>query len=160
MTRRELLAVLPLSFVMAPQDQGKYSGPKPPKKDVPYLLEADKLVAVEVQQASQSSSKEGQIFSVAGTTSTARTPLPEPIFLLWADKIAPDQLGLYRFEVKDGRREVLIGKHKSEDDQILRLTVRTLDAGLFRIEASEMLDPGEYALSPQGVNTAFCFTVY
>jgi hypothetical protein len=160
MTRRELLTFLPLSFAIAAQGQEKYSGPRPPKKDVPYLLEADKLVAVEVQQASQSSSKEGQIFSVPGTTSTARTPVPEPIFLLSADKIAPDQLGIYRFEVKDGRREVLIGKHKTEDDQILRLTVRQLDAGLFRIEASEMLDPGEYALSPQGVNTAFCFTVY
>ncbi len=160
MTRRQLLAVLPLSLAIGARAQEKYSGPRPPKKDMPYLLEAEKLIPMEVQQASQSNSKEGQIFSVPGTTSTARTPLPEPIFLLLADKITPDQLGLYRFEVKDGRREVLIGKHRTDEDEILRLTIRPLDAGLFRIEASEMLDPGEYSLSPQGVNTAFCFTVY
>jgi hypothetical protein len=160
MTRRELLTVFPLSFALAAQAQEKYSGPRPSQKDLPYLLEADKLVPVERQQASESNSKAGQVLSVPGTTSKARTPLPEPIFLLWAEKITPDQLGIYRFEVKDGRREVVIGRHKSEDDEVLRLTVRPLDEGLFRIEASEMLDPGEYALSPEGANTAFCFTVY
>ncbi len=129
---------------------------------MPYLLEADKLVETEVQQASQSKSKEGQVLSVPGTTSTARTPLPEPIFLFLSEKISPDQLGLYRFEIKEGRREAILGKHKSDEDEqeVFHLTVRKLDAGLSRIEAAEMLNPGEYSLSPEGVDTAFCFTVY
>ncbi len=161
MTRRVFLAALPVSAIAVASAQDEYSGPRPAKKDVPYLLEADKLVETEVQQAKQSKSKEGQVLSVPGATSTARTPLPEPIFLLLSDKISADQLELYRFEVKDGRREVVIGKHKSDDEQDeFHLTVRKLDGALCRIEAAEMLDPGEYALAPEDGDTAFCFTVY
>lgn len=152
------MRALPVSLAIAACGQGKYFGPRPAKKDIPYLLEADKLIQTETQQATESTSKEGQLYSVAGATSAARTPLPEPIFLFWADKMSADQLGLYRFEVKDGRRQVVLGKHA--DAQDLRITLRPLDTGLYRIEASQMLDPGEYSLSPQGANTAFCFTVY
>jgi hypothetical protein len=142
--------------------QEKYSGPKPANKDLPYLLHGQKLIATEVEKASQSNSKGGQVFFVAGTTSPARTPLAEPIFLFSPDHFKAEQLGLFRFEVRNGRREVVVsGKHRSEDeDRVLRLTLRHLDEDLFRIEVSEMLDPGEYALSPEGDNTAFCFTVY
>jgi hypothetical protein len=141
--------------------QEKYSGPKPANKDVPYLLHGQKLIATEVEKASQSNSKEGQVFFVAGTTSPARTPLAEPIFLFSPDHFRAEQLGLFRFEVRNGRREVISGKHRSEDeDRVLRLTLRHLDEDLFRIEVSETLDPGEYALSPENDNTAFCFTVY
>lgn len=162
MTRRTLLASLPLVLpaVCLPQDQ--YSGPKPAKKDVPYLLHGDKLIATDVDKATQSNSKEGEVFFVAGTTATARTPLVEPIFLFSPDHFRADQLGLFRFEVKNGRREVVIsGKHKKRGDEpVFHLSLRRLDENLIRIEVSEMLEPGEYALSPEGDNTAFCFTVY
>jgi hypothetical protein len=146
---------------MAPA-QERYSGPKPANKDLPYLLHGQKLIATEVEKASQSNSKEGQVFFVAGTTSPARTPLAEPIFLFSPDHFRAEQLQVFRFDVRNGRREVVIsGKHRREDeDRVLRLTLRHLDEDLFRIEVSEMLDPGEYALSPEGDNTAFCFTVY
>ena len=161
MTRRKLLRVLPSTIAVAALARGRQTNLQPPKKDVPYLLEASKLVETEVQQATQSKSKEGQTFTVPGATSPARTPLPEPIFLLEADQLKPEQLGLFHFTVKEGHREVTFGKHKSDDDeQQLRLTVRKVGAQLYRIEASEMLDPGEYSLSPQSANTAFCFTVY
>jgi hypothetical protein len=162
MTRRTLLTSLPLflSAVALPQD--KYSGPKPANKDLPYLLHGDKLIATEVEKATQSNSKEGQVFFVPGITSPARTPLAEPISLFSPDHFRAEQLGLFRFEVRSGRREVIIsGKHKKGDaEPVFHLTLRHLDENLFRIEVSEMLDPGEYALSPEGDNTAFCFTVY
>jgi hypothetical protein len=160
MTRREILRALPASFAGTVWAQGKYSGPRPPKKDIPYLLQADKLIQTELQEATTSTTKEGKLYSVAGATSFARTPLPEPIFLFSPDKIRADQMGLYRFEVKDGRRQIISGKHRSEDDPDLRITLRPLDAGVYRIEASQMLDPGEYSLSPEGAQMAFCFTVY
>jgi hypothetical protein len=142
--------------------QEKYSGPKPPNKDIPYLLHGEKLIATEVQKANQSNSKAGQVFFVPGTTSPARTPLAEPIFLFSPDHFRAEQLGLFRFEVRDGRREVVIsGKRSKEDERrVFHLALRRLDQDLFRIEASEILEAGEYALSPEGDNTAFCFTVY
>jgi len=146
--------------VALPQD--RYSGPKPANKDLPYLLHGDKLIATEVQKATQSNSKEGQAFFVPGITASARTPLAEPIFLFSLDHFRAEQLGLFRFDVKNGRREVVTsGMHKKGDaESVFHLTLRHLEENLFRIEVSEMLDPGEYALSPEGANTAFCFTVY
>ena len=158
MTRRILLALSLLSWAASAED--KYSGPRPEKKDVPYLLHGDKLVITEVQSASQSRSKEGQLFFVPGPTSPARTPLTEPIFLFSADRFRVDQIGLFHFEVRNGRREIVIsGKHKREEESF-HLNIRKIDENLFRMEVSEMLNPGEYSLSPEGDNTAFCFTVY
>ncbi|MBV9304403.1 MAG: hypothetical protein JOY62_05955 [Acidobacteriaceae bacterium] len=161
MTRRILLALLSLGL-QAATAQDKYAGPKPEKKDVPYLLHGDKLVMTEVQNASQSRSKDGQLFFVPGATSPARTPLAEPIFLFSPDRFRAEQLGLFRFEVRNGRREIVIsGKRKrNSDEPVFHLSVRRLDEGLFRLESSESLSPGEYSLSPEGDNTAFCFTVY
>jgi hypothetical protein len=162
MTRRAVLRTIPFAVIAtAAFGQEERSNIRPRKKDVPYLLEADKLIETEVQQATQSGSKKEQTFSIPGTTSTARTSLPEPIFLFAPDRISADQLGLYKLQVTNGRREVTTGKrHSDEEETTFRLTLRRLDAGLYRIEAAEMLEPGEYALSPRGSNTAFCFTVY
>lgn len=159
MTRRIFVTVLPLSLLPG-WAQERYSGPRPPKKDVAYLLEAGKLIQTEMQQITESKSKGGRVFSVSGTTSPARTPLPEPIFLFSSGRISAAQLDLYRFEVKNGRREVAAQKNEDDNDEDLRITLRQLDEGLYRIEASHMLDPGEYALSAKDDNTAFCFTVY
>lgn len=145
-------------------DAASYDGPRPPAKDVPYLKEATKLVATELQQSTEEKSKSGTVYTVSGATSSARTPIPEPIFLFASGKIDATTLELAHFTVKDGKRELVLGSKKSSDDDddqpLLHLTVRKLDTGLYEIEAAEMLQPGEYALSPQGSNTAFCFTVY
>src|SRR3954447_5355104 len=42
----------------------RYSGPVPPKKDVLYLVHADTLIETEVATASQSASKNDQLFIV------------------------------------------------------------------------------------------------
>src|SRR4051794_13971583 len=103
MTRRTLFTSLPLFLSAVALPQEKYSGPKPPNKDLPYLLHGDKLIATEVEQATQSNTKEGQVFFVPGTTAPARTPLVEPIFLFSPDHFRAEQLGLFRFEVRNGR---------------------------------------------------------
>lgn len=141
------------------QDE-KYSGPIPPKKDVPYLLHADNLIETELANANQSSNKGDDVFSVAGETSTARTPLAEPIFLLAADKLSPEGLGLYQFEVSKGRRQISIGRKRGKGAKVFHTSVRNLAPGLFRVEAAQYLENGEYCLSPEGENVAFCFTVF
>jgi hypothetical protein len=142
--------------------QDAYTGPRPPKTDVPYLLHADTLVETEAGQArEQPRGKDEVAYIVSGASSPARTPLAEPIFLIEADKIAPESLGLYRMEVKNGNREVLISR-KKRGARPLRMMVTRIEGRLFRVEVNEGLglETGEYSLSPQGSNDVFCFQVY
>jgi hypothetical protein len=139
----------------------KYTGPRPPKPDVVYLVHADNLLPLEVAEAKQESKKDEVTYTVAGASSPARTPLAEPIFLLQSDKIQADRLELYRMEVKNGHREVSMSKSRRRGGpRPLRLSVSKLDGNLYRVEASEMLENGEYSLSPNDSNAVFCFEVY
>jgi hypothetical protein len=161
-TRRQAiaLATAALSPAVLLKAAEKYTGPMPPKKDVPYLLHADNLVETEVANASQTSNKNDVVFSVPGETSPARTPLAEPIFLFAPDRFTPESLGLYRFDVSGGKRQISMGRKKGKGARVYHTSVRNLAPGLFRIEAAEYLENGEYSLSPEGENIAFCFTVY
>ena len=139
----------------------KYNGPRPPKPDMVYLVHADNLIPTEVAEAKQESKKNETNYTIAGTTSPARTPLAEPIFMIESDKIVPERLELYRLEVKSGHREVTMQQKRSRgSSRPLRLSVTRLDRGLYRIEASESLENGEYSLSPSDSNRVFCFEVY
>lgn len=138
----------------------KYTGPVPQKHDVPYLMHADNLIETESVAATQAASKGDTVFAVAGVTSPARTPLAEPIFLFVSERIAPASLGLYQFDVKNGRREIVIPKKKGGNGKVFHTSIKELSQVLYRIEASEYLDNGEYCLSPEGENIAFCFTIY
>ena len=141
---------------------GQYDGPKPPKADVPYLLQAGNLIATEVTEAKEEDRKDGQVFVIPGAASPVKTPMAEPIFLFQSDKIQAGSLQLFRLDVNDGNREVNLGggkKHKNAA-RPLRLDVKQLSTNLFRIEAYNTLDPGEYSLSPSDSNAAFCFAVY
>ena len=139
----------------------KYAGPKPPKPDVVYLVHADNLVPLEMTEAKQESKKDETVYTVAGASSSARTPLAEPIFLLQSEKLLADRLELYRMDVKSGRREVSVSKSKRRGGpRPLRLNVTKLDGNLYRVEASETLENGQYSLSPSGSNAVFCFEVY
>ena len=60
----------------------KYTGPRPPKPDVPYLLHANNLVETETAEAKEESRKDDIIYVISGTTSPVKTPLAGPIFLL------------------------------------------------------------------------------
>jgi hypothetical protein len=156
-----LRSVLFCSVILSPLDAQKYDGPRPPQKDVVYLLHASNLVPTEVQEAQQEGKKDSTTYSVPGTSSSARTPLAEPIFVIASEKISAESLELYKFEVKSGKRELTMQeKRRRGGPRPFRVSVTRLDNGLYKLEASETLENGEYGLSPSGSNKVFCFQVY
>jgi hypothetical protein len=138
----------------------KYSGPVPPKPDIPYLLHASSLVETEVANAQQG--KKSDQFTISGASSPARTPLAEPIFIIDARQVQPETFELYRLDVKGGNREVSLGSNNRRrgGSHALHLAVKPLGGHLFRVEVDEALENGEYALSPSNDNRAFCFEIY
>ncbi len=139
----------------------KYTGPRPPRPDVLYLVHADNLVPTEIAEAKQDSKKNEMTFSISGASSPARTPLAEPIFIIESDKISPERLELYRMDVKSGRREVTMTQKRARGGpRPLRLSVTRIEKGLYRVEASETLENGQYSISPNDSNHVFCFEVY
>ena len=138
----------------------KYTGPIPPKPDIPYLLHASNLVETEVGQAREESRKNETSYSIAGAASPARTPLAEPIFIIDARNLSPERFELYRMDVKGGNREVSFSSRRRGGNRPLHLAVTPLGGHLYKIEADEPLENGEYALSPSGDNRAFCFQIY
>jgi hypothetical protein len=121
-----------------------------------YLVHADNLVPTESTDAKEEGKGNSTKYSVPGSTSSARTPLAEPIFLMQSDRLTPESLELYKFDVKGGRREVDLGR----SGKALHVSVTRLERGLYRLEADEVLENGEYALSPMGSNRVFCFEIY
>jgi hypothetical protein len=138
----------------------KYTGPLPPKSDVPYLKHADNLVATEVLDAKEEKGKKDDItYAIAGASSSARTPLASPILLMQVDKVAVAKLALYKLESRNGRREITFSPKKPPKAIRVDLTHLNSDK-LYRLEVNESLEPGEYALSAEGSNQVFCFQVY
>ena len=155
---RVLLAIALLA--VSATAETKYTGPKPPKPDVPFLLHAGKLVETEVAEAKEESRKDGTAYVINGANSPAKTPMAEPIFLMESAKLVPEKLELYRVDAKGGRREVFFTNKKKGNLRPFHISVTRLATGLFRIEADEPLENGEYSLTPAGSNTVFCFQVY
>jgi hypothetical protein len=138
----------------------KYTGPKPPKPDMLYLVHADSLIPTEVTEAKQETKKGDVTYSIPGPNSSARTPLAEPIFIIDSDKIQPSTLELYKMEVKSGHREVTMALRHTRGNKPLRLSVTRLDRGLYRVEVDQEIENGQYAISLNGSDTVFCFEVY
>ena len=138
----------------------KYTGPRPSQPDVPFLLHAGKLIPTEAVEAHEEQKKNESTYVISGASSTAKTPLAEPIFLFEADKISPERMELYRLEVKGGQREITVSQKKRGGPRPLKLSLTRIDGRLYRIEAGEMLENGEYSLSPSDSNKAFCFEVF
>ncbi len=158
MQRILVLAVLLASLVLA-ADQ--YTGPRPPKPDLPYLVHADNLIPTEAAEAKEDSKKDDTTYTLPGVSSPARTPLAEPIFLIESDRVSADRLELYRWEVKNGHRELALSKARRRgNNKALYLSVTRVDGNLYRVEASEPLENGEYSLSPNDSNRVFCFEVF
>ncbi|MBC7927394.1 MAG: hypothetical protein H7039_17225 [Bryobacteraceae bacterium] len=139
----------------------KYSGPRPAKADVPYLLHADTLIETEVGAASQEARKDSSIAVVAGAGSPVKTPLSEPTFIIRTDRLQADKFELYRLESKNGKREVVIGQKKGKGvARAVYLQVTRIDDRLYKIEVDEPLENGEYSLTPQGSDQTFSFGIY
>lgn len=135
----------------------KYDGPRPPLPDLPYLVHADNLIATEAGEAKEEGGKNDTTYTMNGPASPARTPMAEPIFLLQSQKILPERLELYRLDVKNGRRQLVVNKKRGK---ALHLSVTKVDGNLYRVEAGEPLENGQYSLSPSDSNKVFCFEVY
>ena len=140
----------------------KYAGPRPPKADVPYLVHADNLVETEVGQAKSEERKDTVVATLPGAASPVKTPLSEPIFLIKTDKLLVDKIQAYRLQsTKNGQREVIVNaKNLKNVPRPLHLQVTKLDDKLYRIEIDEILETGEYSLSPDGSDSTFSFQVY
>jgi hypothetical protein len=161
MTMRMFTLALLATLTVAAQTGADYTGPTPPKADVPYLLHASTLVETDRVEAKQESKKNSTLYWIDGASATARTPLAEPIFIIRTAKMIPDRLELYRFDVKKGRRELELKDRDSRNDsKTLHLNVTKLGKDLYRVEAAEELPNGEYSLSPSGSNTVFAFQVF
>jgi hypothetical protein len=157
--RRPLaLAVLILSGVGIAWT-ADYTGPRPPKPDMLYLVHADNLIPTEAGEAKEEGKGNSTRYVMTGAQSSARTPLAEPIFLMQSDKITADSIELYKFDVKGGRREVDLSGGRGSAKP-LHLAVTRLERGLYRIEADEVLENGEYVLSPMGSSRVFCFGIF
>ena len=105
MMRRILLLVSAATLAAFAQ---KYNGPRPDKPDLIYIKHADHLVATEVVTAREEKKKNETIYDIDGANSSARTPLVLPVFLLLADKLNPDRLGLKSHPVSVDRNALHI----------------------------------------------------
>ena len=73
------IALLLFAVCIAVSAQSKYTGPRPPKPDLPYLKHASNLVPTESGMAREEKKKDDITYIVEGATSTARTPLASPV---------------------------------------------------------------------------------
>ena len=117
-----VLLLLALAAALA-FPQSKYTGPRPPKPDIPYLLQADRLIETEAVDAKEETKKDDTIYSVPGAASSAKTPLAEPAFLFEAKNVQPDRLQLYKLESKNGRREILMKRKRPQRPVHLSISV-------------------------------------
>jgi hypothetical protein len=141
----------------------KYDGPRPDKVDMPYLKHASTLIPLDRDEAKEDKRKEGQAYITPGASAKARTPLAEPILLFDSKSIAPERLSLYRMEAKGGSREVFFfdnPKKRGNSSKVLRLSVTRLTGSLYKLEPTDPLPNGEYAISPADSNVVFTFTIY
>jgi len=137
-----------------------YTGPRPPKPDLPYLVHADNLVPTEAAEAKQEERKNEVTYLIPGAASAARTPLSSPVFLIQTNEIQADRLQLFKLQSKGGQREVLFTRKKKLVAHPIRLNVTRVAENLYKIEVDEILENGEYSLSPADSNQVFCFAVY
>jgi hypothetical protein len=154
---RSLALYFAAAFAAAAQN---YTGPRPPRTDLPYLKHAENLVPTEVLEAKEEKGKKDDImYVIAGAASSARTPLASPIVLLQTDKLVAAKLELFKLESRNGRREITFSPKKRPKAIRVELTRLNTDK-LYRLEVDESLEPGEYAFSVEGPNQVFCFQVY
>ncbi len=155
--RRALPIVL---FTIALAAQTKYTGPKPERKDVPYLVQAATLVQTEIIRSTPKENGEQTTWSIPGETSLAKTPLALPILVIDASTVTPAKLQLFAFEQKGGRRELTVNRKGSGGAEPILITVGNVSGTLYRIETVNEIENGEYGLTVPGSNQFFCFSVF
>ena len=151
-----------VAFAASTSFAQKYAGPVPEKEDVPYIVQADHLIATESATAEEQKGKKDEtIYVVAGASSKARTPLASPTFVLKVKDLAPEKLQLFKLDVKNGHREITLhtGKRAKNPDPV-HVDIKRVGDDLVQLQVSDSLTNGQYSFSPQGSNDVFCFEVY
>jgi hypothetical protein len=152
-----LIALVPLTLLA----EMPYFGPKPEKEDHPYLMLGNRIVETEEREAGQNEDKKRIVYTVSGTSSPVRSPLAEPAFLFKPGSIRAEALQLYPMKIEKGNRSITFHtKPKKDDPRPVPLMYHSRKDGSVIIETNQYLENGEYCLSPEGVNTVFCFQVY
>jgi hypothetical protein len=156
MTRRMLACALLLSAGIVAQQ--RYDGPPPPKKDLPYLVQAGSLVETEQGTAQPREDANQTTYIVPGANSPVKTTAAIPAIVIDVSKIDLQSLQFFRLESRDGHREIVFPKRAKPPRPVPMVTTR-LGGSLFKLEAADDLPKGEYSLTPQGSNAVFCFAV-
>src|SRR5580658_2637531 len=154
---RRILPLLVAALAMA--NAQRYTGPAPPKPDLPYIQHATNLVATEPVEAKEQKTGTDTLWTIDGANSTAKTPLALPIFVIRADKLNPSSLQMFRLDSKEGRREVTASAKKNAEPIHVQVT-RLSGDNLYELDVYNSLDAGEYALISEGSTRMFCFQVY
>jgi hypothetical protein len=149
--------ILPLIAFAATAQTPKYSGPVPPSSDLPFLKHASNLLPAEAVEVKEEKRKDETVYIVAGESSSSKTPLGLPVFLLKTEKLNPLKLQMYRLQAADGHREISAsGKKNAETIHVI--VTRVADS-LFKLEVGDSLENGEYMLSLEDTSKAFCFAI-
>jgi hypothetical protein len=149
--------ILPLIAFAAVAQAPKYSGPVPPSSDLPFLKHASNLLPAEAVEVKEEKRKDDTVYLVAGESSPSKTPLELPVFLIRAEKLNPLKLQMVRLQAADGHREISATAKKNAGP--IHVIVTRVAEGLFRLEATDSLENGEYMLSVEGTSQAFCFAI-
>lgn len=160
MTRLRLILLSTWVGLTAVPASGQGKPPTPPKPDVPFLIHAASLVETESNTATELEKKKELFYTIEGPSSGVETPMARPEFVVRSEKLNPGRLRLYRFESKNGRREILLRKKKKLVARTYFLSVDAPVEGVYRVRVDDVLDNGEYCLTPDGTNDVYCFTVY
>lgn len=159
MRQAPFLLLLAMAAAMATANAQKYTGPAPPKSDLPFIQHAANLIATEPVEAKEQKSGADTLYTVDGANSPSKTPLALPIFVIKADKVNPASLQMYRLVSKEGRRELTASSKKTADPIHVQVT-RLSGDNLYQLDVYNSLDAGEYALTVEGSLRMFCFQVY
>jgi hypothetical protein len=159
MHRVSVLTLAAMAAALATASAQKYTGPAPPKSDLPYIQHATNLIATEPVEAKEQKIGADTLYTIDGANSPSRTPLALPIFVIRIDKLNPSDLQMYRLESKDGHRELTASAKKSADPIHVQVT-RLSGDNLYQLDVYNSLDAGEYALTAEGSKRMFCFQVY
>jgi len=138
----------------------KYEGPRPAKADLPYLMHADNLVPTEGLEAKQDDRRNEVTYIIAGAHSEVKTPLASPAFLVMTQELQADKIQLFKLVSKGDHREILLRRKSKLVAHPIRLNVTKQAEGLYKLEVDEILENGEYSLSPSDSNQVFCFQIY
>jgi hypothetical protein len=157
---RQILPLLCTAMAaLATASAQKYTGPAPPKPDLPYIQHATNLIATEAADVKEQKSTADTVYTIDGENSSSKTPLALPILFIKADKLNPASLEMYRLESKDGHR-VLTASAKKNAEPIHVQVTRLGPDNIYKLDVYNGLDPGEYALTAEGWKQMFCFQVY